>query len=75
MPAEPAGAGELQGSDGDASARRARLSAQACPPLRCLREPEQPTDRLVNDSGRLLVPERDGAGKRLGERGDHGGPR
>jgi hypothetical protein len=38
------------------------------------RQPEQPTDRLVNDAGSYLISKRDGAGKRLGKRGDDGGP-
>ncbi len=32
--------------------RRARRSAQACSPLWCHRQPEQPTERLVNDPRR-----------------------
>ncbi|WP_437313406.1 hypothetical protein [Sorangium sp. So ce385] len=35
--------------------------AQACSPLRCHRQPEQPTERLVNDPGRHLILEGDGA--------------
>ncbi|WP_438012090.1 hypothetical protein WME89_33405 [Sorangium sp. So ce321] len=43
--------------------------------LRCHRQPEQPTDRLVNDPGRHLVPEGDGAAQGAGEPGDHRSPR
>ena len=63
--------------------RRARRSAQACSPLRCHRQPEQPTNRLVNDPGRLGVRPSNGnaddaGGGRPGRRGSRspgrGGP-
>ncbi|WP_438023969.1 hypothetical protein [Sorangium sp. So ce233] len=37
------------------------------------RQPEQATESLVDDPGRHLIPERDGAAQGAGERGDHGG--
>ncbi|WP_199693900.1 hypothetical protein [Sorangium cellulosum] len=45
--------------------------AEACSPLWCDRQPEQPTERLVNDPGPHLVPEGDGAAQGAGERGDY----
>ncbi|AUX46365.1 uncharacterized protein SOCE26_078710 [Sorangium cellulosum] len=55
--------------------RRARRSAQACSPLRCHRQPEQLTDRLVHDPGRHVIPEGDGSAQGGGERRNHGGSR
>ncbi|WP_437324468.1 hypothetical protein [Sorangium sp. So ce381] len=36
-------------------------------------EPEQPADRLVDDTSRDVIPEGDGAAEGAGQRGDHGG--
>ncbi|WP_433931549.1 hypothetical protein AB3662_44885 [Sorangium cellulosum] len=48
---------------------------EACSPFRCHRQPEQATDRLVNDPSPHLIPEGDGAAQDAGERGHHRSPR
>ncbi|XXT19879.1 TIR domain-containing protein [Sorangium sp. So ce429] len=60
---------------GDQSGRPGRLSTGFCLPVRCWRQAEKTTDRLVNDPGRHLVADCDRVGQGAGERGNHGGPR
>ncbi|XXX73295.1 hypothetical protein WMF30_37170 [Sorangium sp. So ce134] len=51
------------------------LPARVWSPLRCWIKAEQSTDRLVNDTGRLLITEGDGTAQGAGKQGDHGRPR
>ena len=57
--------------DDDAAGSRRR----ACSALQCHRQPEQLTDRLMNNPGCLHIPEGDGSAQSTGERSDDGRPR